>query len=114
MKLVIIGLFAGFISGFFGAGGGLVLVPVLSKILNNDEVKARATTVFCVLFMVIVSGFFYIKNESIDWFISLKCIIGGIIGSFMGSKLLVKLNKTLLVILFILFLIYSGIKMIVS
>ena len=110
--IYIVGFFSGFVSGFFGAGGGLVLVPFLSKLLNDNEVCARATTVFCVLFMVIISGLFYIKNKSIDFNISIKCIIGGIIGSFIGSKLLVKLDKKILICVFILFLLYSGIRMI--
>ena len=109
-----IGFIVGVISGFFGAGGGMVLVPFLSKRLNDDEKKSRATTVFCILFMVITSGLFYIKNINIDFFISIKCIIGGIIGSFIGSKLLVNLNKFVLDLIFIIFLLYTGIKLVIG
>lgn len=109
-----IGFIVGMISGFFGAGGGLILVPYFSKRLNDDEKKSRATTVFCVLFMVIVSGIYYIKNINIDFVISIKCIIGGIIGSFIGSKLLINLNKFILDSIFILFLLYTGIKMVIG
>ena len=109
-----VGIIVGIISGFFGTGGGLILVPYFSKKLNNDEQKTRATTVFCVLFMVITSGLFYIKNINIDFVISMKCIIGGIIGSFIGSKLLVCLNENFLNTIFIVFLLYTGIKMIIG
>ena len=114
IKDFFIGLIVGGISGFFGAGGGLILVPYLSKRLSYDEKKSRATTVFCILFMVITSGLFYIKNINIDLVISIKCVIGGIFGSFIGSKLLVNLNKDVLNIIFIIFLVYTGIKMVIG
>lgn len=111
---ILIGFLAGIVSGFFGAGGGLILVPFLTFIEKKDEVESRATTIFCVFFMVITSSFFYFKQDSIDWNIALKCAIGGIMGGYIGSKLLIKINKTILRILFILFLIYVGIKMIIN
>ena len=114
IKLIILGLITGFISGFFGSGGGLILVPVLSKILLGDEVKSRATAIYIILFMVITSGIIYIKNNSVDLSITIKCIIGGIIGSMIGSKILVKCKNDVLVVIFIIFLFFSGIKIIVG
>ncbi len=110
---ITIGFLAGIISGFFGAGGGLILVPFLTLILKEDEVIARATTILCIFFMVLTSSFFYFNENSIDWWLAIKCAIGGIIGSYIGSKLLINLNNKILKILFIIFLIYAGIKMII-
>lgn len=112
VKDLLIGLFVGFASGFFGAGGGLILVPYFSKKFENDERKSRATTVFCVLFMVIVSSLFYIKENKYDLLLSLKCVLGGIVGSVIGSKILNSLNQNILKIMFIIFLFYSSFKMI--
>lgn len=110
---LIAGLIAGIISGFFGAGGGMILVPFLTLVLNKEDVEARATTILCIFFMVLTSSIFYFKQDSIDWIIALKSSIGGIIGGIIGSKLLIKLDKKILQIIFIVFLIYSGIKMII-
>ena len=107
-KIYIIGFLAGIISGFFGAGGGLILVPYISKILKEDEVTSRATTIMCIFFMVLTSSLFYFYKSSIDWNLAIKCIIGGIIGSCIGSKCLIKLNTKWLEISFIIFLFYSG------
>lgn len=112
--IILVGIIAGFVSGFFGAGGGLILVPFLSIYLKEDEVYSRATTIFCIFFMVVTSSLFYIKESNVDFYLSLKCIIGGILGSILGSKLLVKLDKKVLMICFIIFLIYSGTKMIIG
>lgn len=112
MKILIAGFFAGFVSGLFSSGGGMILVPFLTLFLKEDESKARATTIFCIFFMVIASSLFYYNKSSIDINISLKCAIGGIIGGIIGSKLLIKLDAKILKILFIVFLIYTGVKMI--
>lgn len=110
---VIAGFLAGIVSGLFGAGGGMILVPFMTFILKEDEVVSRATTIMCIFFMVLTSSFFYFKQDAIDWDISIKCAIGGIIGGIIGSKLLIKLDKNVLKILFIIFLIYAAIKMII-
>lgn len=106
------GLMAGIICGLFGSGGGMILLPFLTLVFDENEVKARATTIFCVFFMVLISSFLYYKNKYIDWNISIKCAIGGIIGSFIGTKLLTNASQKNLKIIFILFLIYTGVKMI--
>ena len=111
-KNILIGFFAGMVSGFFSAGGGLILVPYLTSSLKMNDVKARATTIFCIFFMVLTSGLFYFKQNYIDWNISIKCAVGGIIGGIVGSKILWNAGKKFLQITFIIFLIYAGIKMI--
>lgn len=110
---VIAGFLAGIVSGLFGAGGGMILVPFMTFILKEDEVVSRATTIMCIFFMVLTSSFFYFKHDSIDWIIAIKSAVGGVIGGYIGSKLLISLNKNILKILFIIFLIYAGIKMII-
>lgn len=95
-------------------GGGMILVPALVSIINLDEVKSRATAITCILFMVITSSFFYFKSDNIDWFLSLKCAIGGIIGGIIGSKLLIKMPKKYLNLFFLIFLFYSSFRMIIN
>ena len=103
---------AGFISGFFSTGGGLILVPAFIYLLDKDSQKARGTSVFCILPMVITSSFFYYKGNYIDWKISILCAIGGTIGGYIGAKLLKKLPEKILKIAFTIFLIYASYKMI--
>lgn len=109
-KNIIIGASAGIISGLFGAGGGLILVPILVHYLKLGEKEARATTIFCILPMVITSGIIYSNNDLINWDIAIKCALGGIIGSIIGTKLLKSLSNKILKITFIIFLIYVSIR----
>lgn len=113
IKKITLGIMAGFISGLFAAGGGMIVVPAFVHIFKLDEAEARATSVFAILPMVITSGLFYYNNNYIDWSIGIKCAIGGIIGGFIGAKLLKKLSDKVLKIIFIIFLMYVSIKMII-
>lgn len=86
IKRIFVGLIAGVISGLFAAGGGMIVVPALIHIFKLEDAKARATSVFAILPMVVASGIFYYKSNYIDWNLGIKCAIGGIIGGIIRSK----------------------------
>ena len=111
---VLIGIFAGIVSGLFASGGGMILVPAFIYILRLKDVEARATSVLCILPMVVTSGIFYYKNNYMNWKIGLLCAIGGIVGGVVGAKLLNKLPEKYLKIAFTIFLIYASCRMIWS
>ena len=110
-KKIIIGLLAGAVSGLFSTGGGMILVPAFIYLLEVDDTKARGTSVFCILPMVITSSFFYYKGNFIDWKVAFLCAIGGAVGGYIGAKLLKKLPKKVMKIAFTVFLIYVSFKM---
>lgn len=114
IKKIIIGLIAGLVSGFFATGGGMIVVPALVYLLSMEESKARATSVFVILPMVVTSGIFYYKNDYINWQIGVLCAIGGILGGYIGSRLLKKVPDKYLKIAFTFFLVYVSIKMVLS
>lgn len=112
IKKIAIGLMAGLASGFFASGGGMIVVPALVYLLSLEEAKARATSVFVILPMVLVSAFFYYENNYIDWRIGILCAIGGTVGGYIGSKLLKKVPDKYLKIAFTAFLIYVSTRLI--
>lgn len=111
---MLIGFFAGIVSGLFASGGGMILVPAFMYLLKMEDVESRATSVICILPMVVISGIFYYTSNYIDWKIGLFCAIGGVIGGIVGAKLLNKLPERYLKIAFTIFLIYASYKMIWS
>ena len=113
MKNKIIGIIAGLISGLFGAGGGMILVPAFSFLNKMDEKESRATSIFCILPLVITSCILYLKHQYIEWEIGIKCAIGGVIGGIIGSILLKKMNDKILRILFTTFLLYTSVRMVI-
>ena len=109
---IIVGLLAGGICGLFGTGGGMLLVPTFVYILKMDPKRARATSICCMLVMVITSSIFYYKNNYINWQAGLLCAVGGIIGGYLGSKILKKVPDYILKIISICFLVYVSYSMI--
>ena len=68
IKKILVGLMSGIISGLFTAGGGLILVPAFLYTLKMEPKKARATSIFCILPMVIVTAVVCIvSNCSVDY-----------------------------------------------
>lgn len=112
LKKILIGIVAGIISGLFSTGGGMILVPAFIYLLKMDEKKSRATSIMCILFMVITTSIFYFKNNYLNFELGIQCAIGGIIGGFLGAKFLNKLPERVLKIAFVIFLIYMAIKFI--
>ena len=111
IKKVILGLIAGIICGLFGTGGGMILVPAFIYMLKIEPKKARATSLLCMLVMVIVSSIFYYKNNYIEWKVGILCAIGGIVGGYLGAKILKKVPDYVLKIAFIIFIAYYSFRM---
>ena len=107
------GLFVGFLSGFFGGGGGMIVVPILIFALGLAEKVAHATAIFTILPISIAGSIVYILNGNVPFlelgFTSLGFVFGGVIGAI----LLKRLNNKFIRILFSLIMIGAGIKIIV-
>jgi len=114
LKKISVGIISGLVSGVFAAGGGMIVVPALIHLFKMKDNEARATSVFAILPMVIASGIFYYRNNYIDWNLGVKCAVGGIAGGAIGAKLLKKISTKTLRILFIIFLLYTSIRMIIA
>ena len=112
--IYLIGLLAGFVSGFFGTGGGLLIHPALTSILKLDEYKARGTTLITVFPAVLVASIFYANYHYYDFNKLVLIAIGGSIGGFIGAKFMKKIPRFWLALTFDIFLIIASIKMIIQ
>ena len=113
-KTAIIGTIAGIISGLFTSGGGLILVPAFVYILKLEHIKARGTTITCILPMVITSSIFYYGRDHLDLKTGVLCAIGGTIGGIIGARLLKKLPLIYVKIIFTSFLLFVGFRILIS
>ncbi|MBO7213863.1 MAG: sulfite exporter TauE/SafE family protein [Clostridia bacterium] len=111
--LVISGSAVGFINGFFGGGGGMVVLPVLTMLFGYEQKNAHATAIAIILPVSIVSIIAYLigDNQSLiktdTLFVSLGVIAGGILGAFLLKKISnVWLSKIFAVVMMI-----AGVKL---
>lgn len=111
-KSIIIGIVTGFVNGFFGSGGGTVAVPAMVMLLGLDEHRAHATAISVILPLTIISVLFYINRDYMNWDITLKVILGGVIGGYLGAKLMNICPENVLRRLFAVFMIVAAARMI--
>ena len=98
----LIGVVSGFMAGFFGVGGGLVIVPCLHfmyKTLGySDEISipiSVGTALACIIINSLSAVSVHQKNKSISWEIFWKLFFGISIGTILGTYILVEINKEL-------------------
>jgi len=89
--VILLGVIVGFITGFVGAGGGFIIVPVLIFFLRLKFKKAIGTSL-CIIAVNSLVGFSgNIGAQEIDWLflfgISGTCILGILIGSVLSEKI---------------------------
>lgn len=112
IKKVLTGLSSGFLNGFFGSGGGTIVVPSLEFIHKVEEHKAHATAILIILPLSIISTLIYLKNGQIDLLSALKVGGGSILGSILGAKLLNRLSANMLRKFFGIVLILAAVRMV--
>ena len=107
--LIAVGLVIGFINGFLGAGGGILLVPVLTSLIKEPVKVAHATAVVIILPLCIASGIVYIVKGFYNFQIGWKILIGTIIGGVLGTFLLKKLANNYISLVFAVVMVVAGI-----
>ena len=113
--LVIIGLFAGIISGFVGVGGGVVIVPALVFFLGLTQHQAQGTSLFILVMPVgILAVMNYSKTANINWNYGAIIALTFVIGGYFGSKLSLKLSPSVVKLVFGLIMAFVSIKLILS
>jgi len=110
-QILLFGALIGLINGFFGGGGGMVVVPLLNKLFKMEQKKAQATALFVVLPISLVSTIVYLCNNSVNFAQCWPVIIGIVAGGVLGAKLLIKLNNKAIKGIFIFFMFVGGIGM---
>lgn len=108
---IIIGVSIGFINGFFGGGGGMIAVPMLSSLAKFSTQKAHANAILVILPITVISALVYLFEGNFKWGIHIPVTIGSCIGGVIGAKLLKRLSAKNIQLIFIIMLIVVGLKM---
>ena len=105
------GVGAGLLSGLFGLGGGIIIVPGLMFALKMDQRLAHGTSLGGVFLISCASFVTYWSHDEVDWHVVLWLAIGSVCGSLIGARLLATLSKRTLTISFIAVLVIAGVRM---
>ncbi|TFB96864.1 sulfite exporter TauE/SafE family protein [Cryobacterium adonitolivorans] len=111
--LVFTGLIGGLLSGVFGVGGGIVMVPLLIALMRMDQRRAAATSLAAIVPTSIVGSITYLVNGHIDLVAGAIIAAGAVVGSVIGTNLLRRIPLFWLRWLFIALLILVAVRMMV-
>jgi len=108
VSLLVGGAIVGILTGFFGVGGGFLIVPAL-VFITAMPIKRAINTSLLVIFVVSISGFVsHYSPSSMSWFVAMMFIVGGSVGMIFAIKIKSKLNDQVLQTMFSIMLLILG------
>jgi len=112
LHLGLIGIITGFINGFIGIGGGTVLIPAMVFLLGEEQHTAHGTSLAIILPTAVVSTIIYQANNHMDWNLVVKIAASGMLGGYLGARLMQIIPAPRLKQIFGLFMMAAGARMI--
>jgi uncharacterized membrane protein YfcA len=85
-RLIGLGAAVGMLSGFFGIGGGFLIVPGLILATDMELQDATSSSLVAVTAFGIASASSYAWSGLVDWQVAGLLVAGGILGAFAGTK----------------------------
>lgn len=113
-KFVVTGGLGGLANGLFGSGGGLFLVPLLTKWAKLEQRKAFATSVAVILPLSLASAAVYWQRGALDFSAALPYLVGGALGGMISGKVFRRVPLILLRRAFGLLILYGGVRAVLA
>ena len=109
LLLGISAIFAGFVNGFLGTGGGIVLMFALSMIpsVKNMDARDRFATLIAVILPLSAISLLSYRN-TLDMSSTVPYLLPGILGGVVGALLLDRLSVKLVKKIFAVMVIWAG------
>ncbi|MBO5317002.1 MAG: sulfite exporter TauE/SafE family protein [Oscillospiraceae bacterium] len=104
------GICAGAVNGLFGAGGGMILVPLLTWLTPIDDGEVFPSSVTIILPICLVSLSFTLQRANIDAGTTLCYLAGSVIGGLLAGILAKKIPNLWLHRILGIFILWGGIR----
>lgn len=91
-KLIASGGITGLLSGFFGIGGGFLVVPGLMASTRMPILYAVGSSLVAVTLLGLTTAVNYAHSGLVDWTLAAVFIAGGVIGGLLGGRLAARLS----------------------
>lgn len=109
LVLLLIGIVSGIMSGFFGIGGGVIIVPALVYVVGFTQHKATGTSLAVLLPPVGLAAVIeYYRRGNVDLRVALIVAIGLLAGAWVGAHFANKISGPALRLAFGIFVVLVG------
>ena len=88
-----ISILCGIINGLFAAAAGQIMIFYLVFILKEEAHKSRATSIFCISLVTIISLIGYLKLAEFKFYQVITVVICGLIFGVLGSTVMKKIKS---------------------
>lgn len=112
--LAAIGVAAGVLSGLFGVGGGIIMVPAMVLLAGMTQTRASSTSLASIVPIAAVGALVFGRADSLDLPAAAFLIVGSLVGVQIGARLMARVGDDRLRIGFAIFMIAIAITMIVA
>ncbi len=113
-KGFLIGLFAGFASGYVGVGGGFIMVPLFVSVLGISMKYASGTSLIAVTILAIPGAIEQALLGNIDYLAGIAMIVGSIPGALIGATLIRYISERKLRFVFGFFLMVAAVFLVIN
>ena len=92
-QILPVALFTGLLTGFFGVGGGFMIVPALVILNRMDNKPAAATSLFIIALISLVSVVNKVHEINVDFKLVTIFMFASILGMIFGSMISQKISS---------------------
>ncbi|MGC8631445.1 MAG: sulfite exporter TauE/SafE family protein [Thermoprotei archaeon] len=111
LKVAGMGFLVGLLSGYFGIGGGFLIVPGLILSGGLNIIEAVGTSLIAVGTFGVTTAARYALSGEVNVVVAVLYVVGGIVGGWGGAKLAGRMPKRTLTQIFAVIIIVVGIYM---
>jgi uncharacterized membrane protein YfcA len=112
--VLLAGSAVGFLTGFFGVGGGFVIVPALVLVLGYQMPVAVGTSLLVIAISSAEGLLFRLGSQSIDWRVAAPFTVAAVVGVLLGDGIAGRVSAARLTRWFVWLLvavaIYTGVQ----
>jgi uncharacterized protein len=114
LTLIAIGLVAGVLSGMFGIGGGLIIVPALLLLVKMEQFSALGTSLAALIPPVgLLGAFEYYRNGHINIKYAAIIAAGLFIGAYFGARITLGMSPEVVKKIYAVFLLCVAARMLI-
>jgi len=114
LRLGAIGVAAGFLSGLFGVGGGVLIVPALVTLCGQDQRQAVATSLLAIGPLAVAGVVGYAAHGEVDVLLAVPLAVGTTTGAWIGTALLRRLSLPALRWIFAVAVLSAAVRLVVD